>query len=110
MSPPMRRTRPNDSPAQPRDIGGQPPNPRSFSLYANGPSPGSLVSWRGMNRTTTRGIGPFGEARRSGCPPAEPYPAGDKPCSMTLQPRPAISATVPVMDFKPSHKKNRLTH
>ena len=94
MIPPVRGACSSGSLRNPATLGALPPNPRSFSLWANGPSPGRLVPWRGICRTTTRGIGPFGEARRSGCPPAEPYPAGDEPCFMITHPIPEISAAM----------------
>ena len=80
--------------ATPRPWGLCPQTPGVFRFGPMGHRRAGLVSWRAITRTTTRGIGPFAEARRSGCPPAEPYPAGDEPCSTTTHPMPEISAAL----------------
>ena len=91
MIPPVRRERSSDPSRNTPTLGASPQTPGVFRFGPMGHRRAGLVSWRGITRTTTRGIGPFGEARRSGCPPAEPYPAGDGPCSMTTHPMPEIS-------------------
>ena len=50
-----------------------------------------------------RGISPFGNVRRSGCPPAEPYPADDARLSLEISSTPVASSAIPQKSsFAPS--------
>ena len=84
--------------------GGQPPNPRSLTLWANGPD--LVLRCRGTKYSMPRprGRGPFGNARRSGCPPAEPYPADDDQVSFLTRSIPSTSISTrrnPVLNRLP---------
>ncbi len=84
---------------------GEPPNPRSLTLWANGP--GLVLRFRGTKYSMPRprGRGPFGNARRSGCPPAEPYPADDDQVSFLTRSIPSTSISTrrnPVL-VRPRH-------
>ena len=84
---------------------GQRPNPRSFAHWAKGPSlmPLGAVARKTPHHDTRHG--PFNTARRSGCHPAESYPAVGTPYFMTTYPTPTISAAGCTFEKIPTLKK-----
>ena len=101
-----------------------PPNLRSFSHLAKGlDGRGVRTARKHCANTRSGGTRPFGEARRSGYSPAEPYPAGNAGCSPSKRwspvncsgetqksgfvpsPSPVLNRLCPVL-FRPRQKKN----